>query len=386
MIKRAIEPYVRKLAKEFSVVSIMGPRQTGKTTLAKSIFYNYEYVNLEDPNVRRAAEYDGATFLKNHPAPLVIDEAQYVPELLSHIQVIVDEMPKRKGLYVITGSHQPRLREGLAQSLAGRVGICHLLPLSLAELKNSGNALDDRDDLLYKGLMPRIYDERIDPMDLYANYVATYLERDVSQIVQLRDRRQFGLFLRLLAGRVGQMLKYDALAGDVGVSAVTIKSWVSVLEASYVAFTVPCYYRNYGKRFVKAPKLYFCDTGLVCYLLGIRGPEVVARDHALGHIFENLVMLEAFKARFAKGLPPDIYFIRDQKGREVDLVVETGRDLGLYEVKSARTYSADFAANLKAVRSYIPEVSKIGVVYSGKNLLGGEVDYLNFTEVGSVFA
>ena len=382
MIERTISDYLRRLGRQFPVVAITGPRQSGKTTLAKAVFRDFSYVNLEDPNLRREAMADGATFLLNHPAPLIVDEAQRVPELLSHVQVAVDAEGARSVRYVLTGSHQPKLREGLSQSLAGRVGIARLLPLSLRELSSAGR-FGERDETAFRGFMPRLHDgPEADPADFWPNYVATYLERDVSQILRLKDRNRFETFLALAAGRVGQLLNYDSIASDVGVSAVTVKDWISVLEASFVAFTLPCFYRNYGKRFVKAPKLYFCDTGLVCSLLGIRSPEQLARDPLVGNVFENMVVADAFKERFNAGRQPDLYFIRDRKGTEVDLAVLDGRALDLWEIKSARTFSPDFAAALKTVRAYIPETRRCGVVYAGTRFVGGDVDFVPYGEFG----
>ena len=276
MIKRQMTEWLEAMAREYAVISIMGPRQSGKTTLARMLFPDYGYVNLEDPDLRRAAESDGADFMAKHPAPLIIDEVQRVPELLSRIQVKVDENPTRKAAYILTGSHQPALREGISQSLAGRVAIATLMPLSIGEVAASCT-LPTREELVFKGFMPRIYGEGATPGFLYANYLSTYVERDVNAILALKDRRQFETFLRLVAGRVGQLVNYESIASEVGVSAATIKAWLSVLEASYITFTLPCYYRNFGKRFVKAPKVYFSDVGLCCHLLGIREAEQVDR-------------------------------------------------------------------------------------------------------------
>ena len=378
MIKRTIADYVRRVASEYSVVSILGPRQSGKTTLAKSLFGDYAYVNLEDPDERRAAESDGAAFMARHPAPLVIDEVQRVPELLSRIQVLVDENPKRKGAYVLTGSHQPALRSSISQSLAGRVAIATLMPFSIAEL-SAAKIRPTREELVFNGFMPRVYDEGAAPATLYANYLATYVERDVNEILHLKDRRQFEVFLRLVAGRVGQVVNFESIASEVGVSAVTVKSWLSVLEASYITFSLPCYYRNFGKRFVKTPKVYFTDVGLACHLLGIREASQVDRDPLFGGLFENMVVADALKSRLNRGIAPDLYFIRDYRGLEADLVVEEGRDaLDLYEIKSSMSFSPSFADNLRRLSDMIPGVRKTTVVYSGKPAEVHGVDFVNF--------
>lgn len=377
MIKRSSEKNLLRLSKLFSVVSVLGPRQSGKTTLVRMCFPEYRYVNLENPDLRRQALDDGEAFLKNNPAPLIIDEVQYVPELLSRIQVIVDESPKKKGLYVLTGSHQPRLKEGLSQSLAGRVGILTLLPLSLRELADAGMDAE-RDDFLFKGFMPRIWAEDLPPFDCQENYLQTYVDRDVNQLIHLKDKRAFDVFLRTLAGRVGQLVNYQSIANDIGVSMPTIKEWVSILEASYIVHILPCYYRNFGKRFVKAPKVYFTDVGLLTHLLGIRSPEQLARDPLIGGIFENMVIMEAVKSRLNAGLPDDCYFIRDRSGMEIDLVIENGRELSLYEIKASMSYSPDFAKNLEKARKALPEVNAATVVYAGNAASLQGIEYTNF--------
>ena len=377
MIQRHICEWVKLMAREYAVISIMGPRQSGKTTLAKMLFPDYGYVNLEDPDLRRAAEVDGADFMAKHPAPLIIDEVQRVPELLSRIQVKVDEVPSRKAAYILTGSHQPALRQGISQSLAGRVAIATLLPLSIGEIAESGS-LPNREELIFKGFMPRIYGEGATPGPLYSNYLATYVERDVNVLLALKDKRQFETFLRLMAGRVGQLVNYESIAAEVGVSAATIKSWLSVLEASYIIFSLPCYYRNFGKRFVKAPKVYFTDVGLCCHLLGIREPSQVDRDPVFGGIFENLVVADILKSRYNKGLEPDMYFVRDYKGFEVDLLVENGRKVDLFEIKSAASFHESFADNVNLLSKIMDNVGRKTVVYSGQPAAAQGVEFVNY--------
>ena len=380
MIKRQMAGWLGKMAKEYAVLSIMGPRQSGKTTLARSVFPNYGYVNLEDPDARRAAEADGADFLQKHPAPLILDEVQRVPELLSRIQVLVDANPRKKAAYVLTGSHQPALREGLSQTLAGRVALAKLMPFTMREIAAFGK-LPSREQLVFQGFMPRIYDEKATPSVLYANYLATYVERDVNAILSLKDRRQFEVFLRLLAGRVGQLVNYEAIAAEVGVSAATIKSWISVLEASFIVFTLPCYYRNFGKRFVKAPKVYFTDVGLASHLLGIREAAQVDRDPLFGGLFENMVIADILKQRLNAGLEPDMYFVRDYKGFEVDLLVEDGRAVDLYEIKSSVSFQASFADNVARLAEIVPNVRRKTVVYSGAAARAQGVEFVNYAEV-----
>ena len=381
MIKREISDWLKTMAREYAVLSIMGPRQSGKTTLAKTLFPDYGYVNLEDPDLRHAAESDGADFMNKHPAPLIIDEVQRVPELLSRIQVRVDESPARKAAYILTGSHQPALREGLSQSLAGRVAIATLLPLSIGEVAASSSPLPAREELVFKGFMPRIYSEGATPGPLYSNYLATYVERDVNVLLALKDRRPFETFLRLVAGRVGQLVNHESLAAEVGVSAATVKAWLSVLEASYITFTLPCYYRNFGKRFVKSPKVYFTDVGLCCHLLGIRSPDQVDRDPAFGGLFENMVVADILKSRLNHGLEPDMYFVRDYKGFEVDLLVENGRTVDLYEIKSSVSFHASFADNVSRLASLMGNAGRKTVVYSGAPASAQGVEFVNYATV-----
>lgn len=385
MIKRTVSDYVMRMSKAFPVVSVVGPRQSGKTTLVKGLFPKYEYLNLEDPETRNEALADGTAFFKNHPAPLVIDEIQKVPELLSRIQVAVDSEPAKKGQFILTGSQQPSLKEGLSQSLAGRVALTTLLPFSIEEI-NKAKISMTREEYIFKGFMPRLYQEKIAPYDLYENYLGTYVERDVNLLINLRNHRSFGLFLKLLAGRTGQILNCQSLSDDLGVSANTVKSWISILEACFIITILPCYYRNFGKRFVKSPKVYFTDVGLASHILGIRNEEQLSRDPLFGQLFENMVVMEAFKARLNKGLPPDLYFIRDKNGTEIDLVLEETRKLHLFEIKSSMSYSGDFAKNLRKYLSDLPEAVSGDVVYSGKDLSDvSGVDYCNFTKLSRRF-
>lgn len=382
-IPRAIAPYAKALAAQFPVISIQGPRQSGKTTLARMLFPAYGYVNLEHPDIRAAAETDGATFLRLHSAPLVIDEAQRVPSLLSRIQVAVDERPGENGLYILTGSHQPALRAGVGQSLAGRVGGITLLPLSMAELAAVGIP-SGRDSRIVEGFMPRLFSQRQSPAELYRNYAETYLEKDVSQLTHLRERRPFETFVRLLAGRVGQLCNSAALSDETGVSAMTLRGWLSILEACHLVFVLPPYYRNFGKRFVKTPKVYFCEPGLAAWQLGIRTPAQAARDPAFGGLFENMVVLEALKARLNAGHTPDLYFIRDQHGTEIDLVIEDRSSLHLFEIKSSASYSADFARNLETMRRTIPGVASATVVYGGDSPSGlRDIPFIPFHALAS---
>ncbi|MBC2602534.1 ATP-binding protein [Puniceicoccus vermicola] len=274
-------------AKRYPVVTVLGPRQSGKTTLVRSLFPDHGYCNLEDPELRALATRDPKEFLHRHRPPLILDEVHRVPSLLSLLQVRIDERPAEKGAFILTGSHRPRIRESIGQSLAGRTSILKLLPLSIAELSAWG-VTQDRDALPAN--------------DLYRSFYETYVERDVRQLIELRNLQAFELFMKLLAGRVGQLLNLHALAGEIGVSSPTLREWLSVLEASFVVFLLPPYYNN------------FTEPGLAAYLLEIRTPQQMSRDPLLGNLFENLVVMEALKSRWNQGVDPDLYHIRDQGG------------------------------------------------------------------------
>lgn len=363
MIPRLMADTLLAAAKEYPVVTLTGPRQAGKTTLVRATFPQHQYCNLENPETRRLATEDPKQFFHLHRPPMILDEIQRVPELLSWIQVRVDE-EKQQGAFILTGSHQLRLHEAVSQSLAGRTALLRLLPLSIRELENAGASLD-KNELLHRGCLPRIHDDNQNPSAAYANYFRTYVERDVRQLIELRNQQLFETFLRLLAGRVGQPLNLSSLAGDVGVSSTTLKQWLSILEASFVVFRLPPYYRNFGKRLVKSPKIYFTEPGLACWLLGIESPSEAARDPLHGNLFGNLVVAEAFKARLNAGREPRLYFWQDSHRNEVDLVYERQRKLVPIEIKSAMTWHADFATNLLKFQRAIPDAQAGHVLYAG---------------------
>lgn len=385
MIYRNITPHLEKLATLFPVVTILGPRQSGKTTLARMTFKNYSYANLELPPVRQLAREDPQTFFVNFPAPLIIDEVQHAPELLSYIQVFVDEH-KARGQYILTGSHQPLLQAKVTQSLAGRTALLTLLPLSLPELANAGFSMN-RDDWLFKGFMPRIYDESIPPTLLYENYYRTYVERDVRQLINVKDQNAFETFVRLLAGRVGQVVNLESMSNDIGVSSPTLAAWLSVLEASYIVFKLHPYYNNFGKRLIKSPKIYFTDVGLASYLLRIENRDQIARDPLVGGLFENLVVLEALKARYNAGLSPDLYYFRDSSGLEIDLILDQARQLHAFEIKSSRTWNSAFGKNMEKFRERISALLSSTVIYAGEPIAGSESrpSCVHFTKTASLF-
>ena len=364
MIKRQIAEELTATAREFPVVTITGPRQAGKTTLARMHFPDYAYANLEAPEVRLLATSDPNAFFSQFPEPLIIDEIQRVPELLSSIQARADNSQKR-GQYILTGSHQTRLHEAVTQSLAGRTAILRLLPLSLEELKAAG-IVHNRDELIYRGFMPRLYGENVEPTRLYRNYLQTYVERDVRQMVNVKDLVEFENFMRLLAGRVGQVLNLSSLANDLGVSSTTLKEWLSVLEASYLIFRLNPYFENIGKRVIKSPKLYFTEIGLASYLLGIEGAGMAERDPLRGNLFENMVVIEALKARLNAGREPELYFYRDNKGNEIDILLRKNRTLIPIEVKSAMTFNREFTKGITYFQKIYPSAQDGYIIYAGE--------------------
>ena len=304
MLHRDITDEFRVLLTEFPVVTVLGPRQSGKTTLVRQVLRDYAYSNLEVPETRQLAASDPKAYLAGLEGRVIIDEIQRVPELLSYIQVIVDE-ENRSGHFVLTGSHQLELSQAITQSLAGRTAILNLLPFSIRELSCHGIGFDSFEDYCFNGFFPRIYDKSIRPGAAYANYYRTYVERDVRKLITLKDLSLFEKFLKLLAGRVGQLMDYSSLANDVGVDAKTIRNWLSILEASFIVFKLSPYFENFGKRVIKSPKYYFTHVGLVCFLLGIRNASQVTRDPLVGSLFENLVVVECLKSRFNMGAEPD---------------------------------------------------------------------------------
>jgi len=335
-----------RMARGFPVVAVTGPRQSGKTTLARATFPDKSYLSLEDPDVRLLAESDPRGLLSRFPDGVILDEAQRSPELFSYIQTSVDTAV-RPGKYVLTGSQQFGLVSGITQSLAGRVCMVQLLPFSLGELQAEGRLPADLDELMFRGLYPPLYDRDITPGDWCAGYVNTYVERDVRQLIAVRDLSAFQRFLRMCAARTGQLLNLSSLASDCGITHNTAAAWLLVLEASYIVFLLRPHFRNYNKRLVKSAKLYFCDTGLAAWLLGVREPGQLAFHAQRGALFENLVVTEFLKARLNRGLPPDIYFWRDSRGLEVDLLLENGEELKPVEIKAGQTIASDFLDSLK---------------------------------------
>lgn len=341
MIPRQAAETILRLSAGFPIVAITGPRQSGKTTLARATFPNKPYVSLEYPDTRAFADSDPRAFLEGYPDGAILDEVQRCPDLFSYLQGIVDE-DGRMGLFVLTGSQQFDLRSRITQSLAGRVGMVQLLPFSHIELVSVGKAPAELEKAMYLGYYPALHDRNIAPGDWQPGYVATYLERDLHQLINVRDLNAFQLFLRMCAARTGQLLNLSSLASDCGITHNTAKAWLSVLEASYIIFLLHPHFRNFNKRLTKTPKLYFYDTGLVCWLLGIRDESQLATHAMRGALFETWVIAELMKGRFNRGLPANIYFWRDSTGNEIDILVDQGELLSPIEVKAGKTIAADF--------------------------------------------
>lgn len=362
-IQRAIEPAVAEALRVFRVVVITGPRQSGKTTLCRAMLPGYTYINLEEPALREQVAADPKAYIDAHTEGLIIDEAHTLPQLFSYIQVAVDAHPERR--YVLTGSSNFQVLQRTAQSLAGRAALFRLMPMSLGETAGLRSGLSD-DAILLRGGYPAVWCDDQPPKLMYANYHATYVERDVRQLLNIGDLAAFQHFMRLVAGRVGSEFNASALSNAVGVSAKTAKAWLSVLEASYIVFTLPPFFENIGKRLTKSPKVYFTDTGLLCYLLGIEEERQLAVHPLRGSVFENLVVAEAMKAAANAGSEPRLFFYRDRSQHEVDLLLARGWEYEAYEIKSSSTFTTSFLSGLAYLKGLLGgRLTRSAVVYAG---------------------
>lgn len=346
MIPRDIESALRELLEGFPVVTLTGPRQSGKTTLARAVFASQPYVSLEDPDVRQMALDDPRGFLARFPDGAVLDEVQRAPELFSYLQTRVDA-DGRMGLFLLTGSQQFGLLSRVTQSLAGRTAFVELLPFSIHELDRAGVRPSSLDEMLFTGGYPPLYDRALGPRAWLSAYVTAYVERDVRQFLKVLDLEAFQRFVRLCAGRSGQILNLSSLATDCGITHNTAKAWISVLEASYILFQLRPHYANFSKRLVKSPKIYFYDTGLLCWLLGIQEPGQLVAHPLRGSIFETLVVSELVKTRFNLGERAALHFWRDSNGNEVDVIADLGPKLMPIEIKSGQTVNRDFFTGLE---------------------------------------
>lgn len=364
-IKRTITTEFLLRQKQYPIVTVVGPRQSGKTTLVKQLSPERPYVNLEKPDIRAFATEDPNGFLAQYPEGAILDEVQNVPTLLSYIQVIVDEK-KKAGQFILTGSHQVALHDAMAQSLAGRTTILQLLPLSFTEMQNTQIYLSTNEYLL-NGFYPRIYDNKLDYNTVYSDYVKTYLERDVRQLVHIKDLLLFQKFMRLCASRTGTILNMNDLAKDVGVSHHTIREWISILQASYLVELVAPYFENFGKRVIKSPKIYFTDVGLASYLLGIETVTQMDRDPLRGRLYETMVVMELIKTRLNKGRDANIYFYRDSEKKEIDVLYKHGAQLSAIEIKSSQTPSTDFTKGIQYFKNLVGDrFGSAYVIYGGK--------------------
>lgn len=362
-IERDLAATLLDASQYFPVLCVTGPRQSGKSTLIKHIFNGYRRFTLEDYDVRSMAQNDPLGFLNQTNGGMIIDEVQRVPELLSYIQGIVDDRPERR--FVLSGSSNFLLLKTVSQSLAGRAGVFELLPMSLSEAKEA-YAEKTLDEIIYNGCFPAVCAGKNVAKYLYPAYTKTYIDKDLRQLININNLSQFHTFLRLCAARIGSIFNASELAGEVGVASNTINAWVSVLEASYIIMRLQPWSENSRKRLTKSPKLYFCDTGLACHLLDIESPEQISRDKMRGHLFENLIVMEALKQRYNKGKESNIFFFRDAKGNEIDLLIREAGELKAIEIKSSQTYAPSFEDVLKKSGSLLTTpVSKRAVVYAG---------------------
>ena len=364
MFKRTVTSTLISLATQFPVVTITGPRQSGKTTLCRTTFPDKPYINLEQPEIRQFAKDDPKGFFATIPDGAILDEIQRVPELLSYIQVIVDEK-NIPGLFIVTGSQQFEVMNTINQSLAGRTALLKLLPLSIEELSAAGIECTPN-QLILNGFYPRIHNQKLNPTRVLGDYFETYVERDIRQLVAIKNLGLFEKFIRLCAGRVGQILNLQSLGNDVGISHSTAREWLTLLEASYIVFQLRPWHSNISKRLVKSPKLYFFDVGLASYLLGLETELHVMRDPLRGNLFENMAVVEALKYRYNRGGKAHFFFYRDSNGNEVDLLLQAGPDLFPVEIKSGETIAPDFFKGLSNFSKISPELTRgAGLVYGG---------------------
>ncbi|MGN0188137.1 MAG: ATP-binding protein [Candidatus Cryptobacteroides sp.] len=382
-IRRELSAVIEEAYRYFSVITLTGPRQSGKTTLIRNLFPHLPYYSLENLDIRSFAENDPVAFLNRHTEGMILDEVHNAPNLFSYIQGIVDDDADRR--FILSGSSQFAMLKNITQSLAGRAAVFELLPMSFSEIREM-TADTPLDQLLFKGFYPAIHSGRNVPKFLYPAYVKTYLDKDVRDLLQIKDMMQFHTFIRLCAGRIGSLFKASELANEIGVSSHTVTAWLSVLQASYIVVLLPPYFENTRKRLTKAPKLYFSDTGLACYLLGIESPEQLSRDKMRGALFENFVVMEALKRRYNQGKESNLYFYRDSNQNEIDLLLKKGSGLYGIEIKSSMTYHTDFEKALKQMDGWIKEsVEGKAVVYAGTlENASGEISLLNYAHLDEV--
>ncbi len=388
MIHRSLEKELKTNAQQFPVVAVLGPRQSGKTTLVKNTFKKYNYVTLEDLDKQRLAQEDPRGFLEvnKNEHGLILDEVQYVPELFSYIKTYVDEH-KGAGQFILTGSQNFLLNEKISQSLAGRIAISTLLPLSIDEFKHASLLPGNADTLMFTGSYPRIFDEKISPIKWHKNYIRTYLERDVRSLKNIENLSLFQHFIALCAGRIGQVLNLTSLGNDCGITTNTVNAWLSLLECSYIIFRLQPHYKNFSKRLIKSPKLYFYDTGLACSLLGITSEKQLFSHYLRGNLFESFVLSEFMKYQFNNDSQPNVYFWRDNQKHEVDAILEHGSQLTPIEIKSGKTINSNFFDGLNYWNALAKnDPTKSFLVYSGSEKQKHKgINILGWQQVQDVF-
>ncbi|HFA52158.1 MAG TPA: ATP-binding protein [Bacteroidetes bacterium] len=387
LLSRTLSPHIQELIRYFPIVSLTGPRQAGKTTLLRFLFPDYKYVSLENPDDRAFAQQDPNSFLEKYAEKVIFDEAQRVPDLFSYLQTKVD-MSGQKGQFILSGSQNFLLRKNITQSLAGRVGMVRLFPFSYQELVRSEVPPVSMEETIYRGFYPALFDTGIPPALYYPNYIETYLQRDVSSLITPKNMGQFQRFLRLCAGHVGQLVNYNSLANKVGVSLPTAKNWLSILEQSYIIFQLSPYFRNFNKRIVKTPKLYFYDTGLACHLLQMRSAADVDVYYQKGALFENMVVAELFKQAYHRNQRPNFYFWQDSNRNEIDLLWEELPALKLLEIKASRTLMPRSFKNLQKMSVALGEQPhELNLVYGGDEdqiRQGGNVNVVSWRHLGQL--
>lgn len=363
MIKRQLENKIRQLAQKMPAIGILGPRQSGKTTLVREIFPNYRYVSLENLSNRQYASDDPQGFLADYSGKVIFDESQRAPNLFSYLQEIIDN-DEQPGQFILTGSQHFLMLEQISQTLSGRIALLTLLPCSIAELTNFN--LPDIEAAIFQGCYPGIYHAKLDPIDWYPNYIQTYVERDVRQIKQIHDLAKFHRFLKMCASRAGQLLNLSSLANDCGITHNTAGEWIAILEASFIVFRLQPYHNNFGKRLIKSPKLYFYDTGVVCSLLGLENKQQLTSHYLRGNLFENMVIAELVKFRYNQGKLPNLYFWRDQTGHEIDCLIESVDGFIPIEIKSSKTIVRDFFIGLKYLTNLAAgNIKQPYIIYGG---------------------
>ncbi len=384
MIYRHLTTHIEKVSQKFPVITVTGPRQSGKTTLLKQVFKNHKYFNFEELDIREWANSDPRGFLEENKGKLILDEIQKAPDLFSYLQPLVDRnnLPAQ---YILSGSQSFLLNEKIAQTLAGRTAVLELLPFSWAELKDIVKDEFTENEYIFKGAFPRIYDKDIEPADYFPSYIRTYVERDVRQIKNITNIGLFQRFLKLCAGRTGQLLNISSLATDCGISVNTAKGWLSVLEQSYIIFLLRPYFKNFNKRIVKMPKLYFYDTGLACSLLEIEKPEQLNTHYLRGSLFENMVILEFQKNRFNLGMPSNLYFWRNNHGNEIDCIINKPAHPFAVEIKSGKTFSSSFLKGLEFWEKISENNLDLYLVYSGElNRKYKNIQLLNWKRISDI--